>query len=80
MKNRETEPHETKPKAAEPIMKDAYAGDICNSVNTLQEATALMSDEDEVLEGGGFYIKQWISTTQASETEDKSEIAIGGQF
>ena len=39
-----------------------------------------MSDEYEVLEGGGLYIKQWISTTQASETEDKSEIAIGGQF
>lgn len=79
MKNRETETrNEAQIKAAEPAMKNAYAGDICDSVNTLQEATALMSDEDEVLEVGGFHIKQWTSSTQGSETEDKSEIVIGG--
>ena len=57
-------------------MKDAYADDICGSVNTRQEATALMSDEDEVLEGGGFYIRHWISTTQASETQDNLKLQL----
>ena len=49
---------EEKPRAAEAILKNAYVDDICDSVNNEQEANVLMSDIDDVLEAGGFHVKQ----------------------
>ena len=47
---------EEKPRATQAILKNAYVDDICDSVNNVQEAKALMSDIDEVLDVGGFHV------------------------
>ena len=56
---------EEKPRAAEGILKNAYVDDICDSVNNVKEAKALMSDIDEVLDVSGLHVKQWISSEQS---------------
>ena len=56
---------EEKPRAAEGILKNAYVDDICDSVNDVKEAKALMSDIDEVLDVSGLHVKQWISSEQS---------------
>ena len=70
---------EEKPRAAEAILKNAYVDDICDSVNNEQEANVLMSDIDDVLEAGGFHVKQWISSAQSGAKEGQSEVVLGGQ-
>ena len=57
---------DTKPRAAEPIVKNAYVDDICDSACTVEEARGLASDVSEVLESGGFHIKKWISNAPIS--------------
>ena len=70
---------EGKPRAAEAILKNPYVDDICDSVNNVQEAKALMSDIDKVLDVGGFHVKQCISSEQSDVIENPSEVAIGGE-
>ena len=70
---------EEKPRAAEAILKNAYVDDICDSVKNTKEAKALMADVDEVLESGGFHVKQWTSSAQTSATEGPNEVVLGGQ-
>ena len=38
-----------------------------------------MSDIDEVLDVGGFHVKQWISSEQSDVKENPSEVTIGGK-
>ena len=38
-----------------------------------------MSDIDEVLDVGGFHVKQWISSEQSDVKENPSEVTIGGE-
>lgn len=70
---------EEKPKAAEAIFKNAYADDICDSVTNAEEARVLTTEVDEILETGGFHVKQWISSSQANATEEPNEVVLGGQ-
>ena len=52
---------------------------MCDSVNNVQEAKALMSDIGEVLDVGGFHVKQWISSEQSDVKENPSEVTTGGK-
>ena len=65
---------EEKPRAAEGILKNAYVDDICDSVNNVKEAKALMSDIDEVLDVSGLHVKQWISSEQSDISENPSKV------
>ena len=66
---------EDKPKAAEAILKNAYV----DSVKSAEEAKVLIKEVDEILETGGFHVKQWISSSQANATEEPNEVVLGGQ-
>ena len=68
---------QTKPKARESIVKNAYVDDICDSVSNVKEARTLTSDIDEVLASGGFHVKKWVSNQQISAEEDSEEIVLG---
>ena len=70
---------EEKPKAAETILKNAYVDDICDSVKNAEEAKVLTKEVDEILETGGFHVKQWISSSQAYATGEPNEVVLGGQ-
>ena len=70
---------EEKPRGAEAILKNAYVDDICDSVKNAKEAKALTADVDEVLEPGGFHVKQWTSSAQTNATEEPNEVVLGGQ-
>ena len=70
---------EEKPKAAEAILKNAYVDDICDSVKNAEEAKVLTKEVDEILETGGFHVKQWISSSQANATEEPNEVVLGSQ-
>lgn len=60
---------EEKPKAAETILKNAYVDDICDSVKNTEETKVSKKEVDEILETGGFHVKQWISSSQARRTK-----------
>ena len=68
----------THPKAAEVIMKNAYMDDICDSVDTVKEAKQQIEDVDDVLEKGGFQVKEWISNKPLRDKSqnEKSEFFI----
>ena len=69
---------EYKPQAAESIRKNAYVDDICDSVCSVQEANALTSDIDEVLQSGGFRVKGWITSGKA-DNGYTDEIVLGNK-
>lgn len=48
------------PNAAETIKKQSYVDDICESVNSMEEAVNTCQDINQVLSTGGFKIKKWI--------------------
>ena len=48
------------PKAAEVLEKSTYMDDICESVDTKQEARELTDNIDKVLKTGGFSVQEWI--------------------
>lgn len=64
------------PEAAEVLTNNTYMDDICDSVDTLQEARKLTEDIDKVLKTGGFTVKGWISNKKLTE-KDNSEIEKG---
>lgn len=62
--------------AAEVLTNNTYMDDICDSVDTLEEARKLTEDIDKVLKTGGFTVKGWISNKKLTE-KDNSEIEKG---
>ena len=74
-----TKMKEEKRKAAEAILKSASVDCICDLVNTAEKAK-VKKEVEEILETGGFYVKYcWLSSSQASATEDPNEVVLGGE-
>ena len=69
---------EEKPKAAEAILKSASVDCICDLVNNAEKAK-VKKEVEEILETGGFHVKYWLSSSQASATEDPDEVGLGGE-
>ena len=69
---------EEKPKAAEAILKSASVDCICDLVNNAEKAK-VKKEVEEILETGGFHVKYWLSSSQASATEDPNEVTLGGE-
>ena len=67
---------EEKPKAAAAILKNAYVDDICGSVKNAEEAKVITNEVDEILETGGFHVKQWISSSQMNATEESLKVYL----
>ena len=58
---------EIKPKAGKVLAENVYMDDICESVETVEEAKKLAEDIDFVLKNGGFQVKGWISNKELHE-------------
>ena len=65
------------PKAAESIIKNTYMDDICDSVDTVNEADTLTKSIDNVLSTGGFKVKGW--TSNLSKQQHSQEVNIGDE-
>lgn len=65
------------PKAAEAIIKNTYMDDICDSVDSADEANKLTSAIDNILATGGFKVKGW--TSNASKDEQNQEVILGAE-
>ena len=61
------------PKAAEFLENSTYMDDICESVDTKQEARKLTADVDKVLKTGGFSVKEWICNETLKEKVNSTE-------
>ena len=64
-------------RAAATITDNSYMDDICDSVHTVEEAQTLIKEVDNMLENGGFNIKEWLSNReldQQSENRPKGEM------
>ncbi len=51
-------------RAAAAIKDNSYMDDICDSVHTVDDARQLTEEIDNILEKGGFKIKEWLSNEQ----------------
>ena len=51
-------------RAAAAIKDNSYIDDICDSVHTVDDARQLTEEIDNILENGGFKIKEWLSNEQ----------------
>ncbi len=51
-------------RAAAAIKDNSYMDDICDSVHTVDDARQLTEEIDNILENGGFKIKEWLSNEQ----------------
>ena len=58
------ESKEVKPEVAKVLTENVYMDDICESVDTVEEAKKLADDIDIVLKNGGFQVKEWISNKE----------------
>jgi hypothetical protein len=67
------ESEEVYPKAAKVLKDNTYMDDICESLETNEEARQLTRDVDEVLAKGGFAVKGWISNCNLGEENQSSE-------
>ena len=64
-------------KAAEVLGKSTYMDDICESVDTKQEARELTDNIDKVLKTGGFNVKKWIcNETVKRRQQDKRKSTV----
>ena len=63
----------TNPDVAEVLTNNVYMDDICDSVDTIEEAHRLSQGIDSVLAKGGFSTKGWISNKDL--TKNKKEIS-----
>ncbi len=68
---------ETKPKAANAIENNTYVDDICDSQSSVEAAKELTSDIDEVLDAGGFHVKEWVSNAPLNDEGRKEEVVLG---
>ena len=60
-----------KAKAAKVLTQNVYMDDICESVETVEEARQLAHDIDAVLKTGGFQVKEWISNKELNVNSKK---------
>jgi hypothetical protein len=65
-----------KPKATEAIKENTYMDDVCDSQASVADAKELISNIDEVLDAGGFSIKEWISNAPLSDKESRNEVVL----
>ena len=64
-----------KPNAAKVLTDNVYMDDICESVETVEEAKRLAEDIDIVLKSGGFQVKGWMSNKSLKkENQDANEL------
>jgi hypothetical protein len=61
------------PQAAKAIKENSYMDDICDSVDTVEEARKKTDDIDKVLETGGFKVKGWTSNKTLKEDDNNDE-------
>ena len=61
------------PKAAEVLEKSTYMDDICESVDTKQEARELTDNIDKGFKTGGFGVKEWICNETLKEKVNSTE-------
>ena len=61
------------PKAAEVLEKSRYMDDICESVDTKQEARELTDNIDKVLKTGGFSVREWICNETLKEKVNSTQ-------
>ena len=59
------------PHAAKKLTNNSYMDDILNSVHTVQQAQELTTGIDNVLEKGGFKVKEWQSNEDLSNNCDQ---------
>lgn len=59
----------TNPDVAKVLTNNFYMDDICDSVDTVEEAQRLSKDIDSVLKEGGFSFKGWISNKDLINTD-----------
>ena len=67
------------PEAAKAIMDNSYMDDICDSVDTVEDARRQTNDIDTVLEKGSFKVKGWTSNKvleDRSNSKESSELRI----
>ena len=67
------------PEAAKAIMDNSYMDDICDSVDTVEDARRQTNDIDAVLEKGSFKVKGWTSNKvleERSNSKESSELRI----
>ena len=58
---------DSKPKADEAIKENTYMDGVCDFQASVAEAKELISNIDEVLDAGGFHIKEWISNAPLTD-------------
>ena len=66
------------PKAAEVLEKSTYMDDICESVDTKQEARELTDNIDKVLKTRGFSVKEWICNETLKEKDNNTKGKVLG--
>ena len=67
------------PEAAKAIMDNSYMDDICDSVDTVEDARRQTNDIDTVLEKGSFKVKGWTLNKvleERSNSKESSELRI----
>ena len=70
----------THPKVADVLIKNTYMDDICDSVDTVEEAKQLAEDLDTVLGNGGFKVKGWISNKSLREHRQEEKMDMTTMF
>lgn len=70
---------ESNRKAAEAIIKNAYVNDICDAVQNVEEAKAMTSSIDKVLETGGFHVQKWVSNANLADDSNSEEVVLGSE-
>ena len=57
--------------------KNTYMDDVCDSQPSVEAAKELILDVDEVLDAGGFGIKEWISNVALTDQKISNEVVLG---
>ena len=70
------ENQELYPEAATAIKANSYMDDLCDSLDTVNQAQKQTEDNDKILETGGFRIKEWISNKTLNEEDSREEMAM----
>ena len=67
------ESQQSHPEAAKAIVANSYMDDICDSVDTVEDARKQTDDIDTVLQKGGFKVKGWTSNKVLKEQSQSKE-------
>ena len=60
------------PRSSETILRDSHMADISESVKTREEALTLTSEIDNILEPGGFRIKEWTVSGECQKVDRRT--------